>query len=70
MTDFELGAVKAIPMPVHLMLDAASGALLAGAPWLRGACGAAGEATRLCQAVKRRSRKPSLGTQERSSARV
>ncbi len=36
MTDFELGAVKAIPMPVHLVLDAVSGALLAGAPWLLG----------------------------------
>ncbi len=36
MTDFELGAVKAIPVPVHLMLDAVSGALLAGAPWLLG----------------------------------
>lgn len=36
MTDFELGAVKAIPMPIHLMLDAASGALLVGAPWLLG----------------------------------
>ncbi len=36
MTDFELGAVKAIPVPVHLMLDGASGALLAGAPWLLG----------------------------------
>ena len=36
MTDFELGAVKVIPVPVHLMLDAASGALLAGAPWLLG----------------------------------
>ena len=36
MTDFELGAVKAIPMRVHLMLDAASGALLACAPWLLG----------------------------------
>ena len=36
MTDFELGAVKAIPVPVHLTLDAVSGALLAGAPWLLG----------------------------------
>src|SRR5215204_24999 len=36
MTDFELGAVKAIPMPIHLTLDAATGALLVGAPWLLG----------------------------------
>ncbi len=36
MTDFELGAVKVIPVPVHLMLDAASGALLASAPWVLG----------------------------------
>jgi hypothetical protein len=36
MTDFELGAVKVIPVPVHLMLDAVSGALLVSAPWLLG----------------------------------
>lgn len=36
MTDFELGAVKVIPMPMHLALDAASGAILASAPWLLG----------------------------------
>jgi hypothetical protein len=36
MTDFEFGAVKAIPVPAHLMLDAVSGALLASAPWLVG----------------------------------
>ena len=36
MTDFELGAVKAIPMPIHLTLDAVTGALLLGAPWLLG----------------------------------
>ena len=35
-TDFELGAVKAIPVPTHLILDALSGTLLAGAPWLLG----------------------------------
>jgi len=36
MTDSELGAVKVVPMPMHLAVDAASGALLAGAPWLLG----------------------------------
>ncbi len=36
MTDFELGAVRKIPMPTHLKLDILSGALLVGAPWLLG----------------------------------
>jgi hypothetical protein len=36
LTDYELGAMRAIPMPVHLFLDAASGALLAASPWLFG----------------------------------
>jgi hypothetical protein len=36
MTDYELGAVRVIPMPVHLYLDIASGALLAVSPWLFG----------------------------------
>lgn len=35
-TDYELGALKVIPMPVHLALDAASGALVAASPWLFG----------------------------------
>ena len=34
LTDYELGAVRAIPMRIHLMLDLASGALLAVSPWL------------------------------------
>jgi hypothetical protein len=36
LTDYELGLVKVIPMPVHLALDAANGALLSASPWLFG----------------------------------
>jgi hypothetical protein len=36
MTDYELGLVRAIPMPVHLGLDVVSGILLAASPWLFG----------------------------------
>jgi hypothetical protein len=36
LTDYELGLVKVIPMPVHLALDGANGALLAASPWLFG----------------------------------
>jgi hypothetical protein len=35
-TRYELGLVAAIPMPVHLALDIASGILLAASPWLFG----------------------------------
>lgn len=36
LTDYELGAVHTIPMPIHLVLDAAGGVLLAISPWLFG----------------------------------
>ena len=35
-TDYELGLVRTLPMPTHLMLDLLSGALLAASPWLFG----------------------------------
>lgn len=35
-TNYELGAVKKIPMRVHLALDALSGAFMAAAPWIFG----------------------------------
>jgi len=36
LTDYELGAVHLIPMPVHLGLDIGGGALLFFSPWLFG----------------------------------
>lgn len=36
LTDYELGYVKVLPMPVHLVLDGLSGVLLAASPWLFG----------------------------------
>lgn len=35
-TDYELGLVRRLQMPVHLWLDGASGLLLAVSPWLFG----------------------------------
>ena len=35
-TDYEWGAVRGIPMTVHLWLDALGGAFLAASPWLFG----------------------------------
>ena len=34
LTDYELGVRRVIPMRAHLMLDAASGAMLCAAPWM------------------------------------
>jgi len=39
LTDYELGAMRIIPMPAHLALDAASGGMLAASPWLLGFAG-------------------------------
>lgn len=36
LTDYEYGVMRMIPMPVHLFLDVAAGALLAISPWLFG----------------------------------
>lgn len=35
-TDFELGIVRAVPMPVHLIIDMVAGGLLLISPWLFG----------------------------------
>jgi hypothetical protein len=35
-TDYEWGIAKRIPMRIHLLLDLASGVLLAASPWLFG----------------------------------
>jgi len=36
MTNYEFGAIKVIPMRVHLLLDYLTGALLVASPWLFG----------------------------------
>ncbi len=36
MTRYELGAIKTVPMPAHLGMDMALGALLIVSPWLFG----------------------------------
>jgi hypothetical protein len=35
-TNYELGVVRRVPVPTHLAIDAANGALLALSPWLFG----------------------------------
>ena len=36
LTDYELGAIKVLPMRTHLALDAAKGIFMAASPWLFG----------------------------------
>jgi len=36
MTDYELGAVRVLPMAMHIWLDVLGGVLLAASPWLFG----------------------------------
>ena len=36
LTDYELGAVRVVPMPVHLAFDGVGGLILAASPWLFG----------------------------------
>jgi hypothetical protein len=36
LTNYELGLIRVIPFRIHLMLDFASGLLLAASPWLFG----------------------------------
>ncbi len=36
LTDYELGVMRLIPMPVHLWLDIGGGVLLLASPWLFG----------------------------------
>src|SRR5687768_13612725 len=36
MTDYELGAMRVLSMPTHLMIDMLSGIFLAASPWIFG----------------------------------
>lgn len=39
LTDYRLGALRILPMPLHLALDAAKGIFMAASPWLFGFAG-------------------------------
>jgi hypothetical protein len=39
LTDYELGSLRIVPMPLHLALDAAKGLFMAASPWLFGFAG-------------------------------
>ncbi len=36
LTDYEMGAVKTLQVPAHLLMDALGGVLLAASPWMLG----------------------------------
>jgi hypothetical protein len=36
LTDYEMGALRIVPMPLHLALDATKGLVMAASPWLFG----------------------------------
>lgn len=39
LTDYEVGLLRLIPMPVHLMIDLGAGAVLLASPWIFGFAG-------------------------------
>jgi hypothetical protein len=68
LTDYELSVVRVLPMPLHLAMDAASGALLASSPWLFGfAKEARATGCRMCSgALPRCSPRPQPGCDDAS----